>query len=148
MKIVAEFSLLPNGQKYPHLAAINEDGSVCESITLTLLDFVVELHPPAVFLFEELLENARNGKYVPANPALADFSVNEKLVWVRPLDLQRGELRISNENTFEYSVDTGEPQSFSIEFFYSVRRHWEEFLRLVKEEGDQKWLGEKLELNV
>lgn len=147
MKIIAEIFALSNGTKYPRLVAINEDGSVCESVTLTLLDFVTELHPPAGPLFEKLIEDAKNGRYTPQNPALADFSVNEKLVWVRPLNTQE-ELKISNENIFEYSVDTGSPQIFSIEIFHAVRRHWESFTKTLKEEGDQNLLSRELVLDI
>lgn len=147
MKIIAELSQLSNGQKYAHLTAMDE-GKVCEPATMTLLDFVVELHPPADACFEKILSSVKAGEYVPNNPALSDFSVNDKLVWLCPPNVKAGSLLISNENIPEYSVDVGQPQCFLLEVFHSVRRHWLKFLRLVDEEGEQKWLGKRLELDV
>jgi hypothetical protein len=148
MKITAELSLLSNGHKYPNLSAIQENGRVCESITMTLLDFVSELHQPANGQFETLLAAVEAGGYMPKDPAKADFSVNDKLVWVRPPEADPGSLRISNENVPEFSVDGGHPQSFSIALFRSTNMFWQDFLLRVNEDGEEAWLGKTMVLNI
>lgn len=114
---------------------------------MTLLDFVSEL-PPDDDEFEFLLSQVEAGEYLPEGNALADWSENDKLVWLRPPEAESGQLCISNENVPEYSLEFGRPQRFTIKSFRTLRSHWRNFLRSVHAEGKEKWLGRKLEFEI
>ena len=147
MRIVAQLFQLPNGHTVPSLTAIDENGDVCEAVKVTLLDFVSEL-PLNDTLFEELLSRAESGSYKPHVLALADWSENDKLIWVRQAEVPLVHLRISNENIPDYSVDGGSPQCFSTATFRSARAHWRAFIRLLNEQGYEHWLGKRLEIEI
>lgn len=137
MKVIAEFYTSPDGLSQRNMHAVDAGGDSCRAVTATLVDFVCDLHPPADAIFIDLLSRQRAGSYVPNDPDQADFSVNEKHVWVRPPIAAPGRIVISNEHVPEYSMDGGIPQSFAIESFFSVLGHWRGFLRLSESDGRQ-----------
>ncbi|MBW8808599.1 MAG: hypothetical protein JF591_07135 [Lysobacter sp.] len=143
MKIVAGFYTSPDGLSHRHMYAVDAGGDSSPAVTATLVDFVCDLHPPADAIFIDLLSRQCAGSYVPNDPGQADFSVNQKYVWVRPPIAAPGRIVISNEYVPEYSMDDGVPQSFAMESFFSVLEHWRGFLRLSESDG-----GQVLELNV
>jgi hypothetical protein len=145
MKIIAEILKYQSGALIPWLYAVGEDGKVDESISRTLLDFISESYPPADEEFESLLSTAEAGKYVPKDPSLPDWSVNDKNVWLVPPRADAGNLCISNENASDYSVDDGHPQQFSIQQFRAALEHWRSFLRLIQEKGKENIVGKKFE---
>lgn len=147
MKIVADLLLLPSGTSIPRLYALNDNGSFNGEMTDTLLDFISEL-PPADVEFENLLARVESGEYVSKDPNFADWSENDKYVWLFSPYSSEGELCVSNENIPIYSVDEGQPQRFSIETFKVVRRHWKDFLSRVNQDGPESWLGRRYEIEI
>ncbi len=137
MKVVAEFYMSPDGLSHRNMYAVDAEGESSPAVTATLLDFVCDLHPPADAVFIDLLSRQCEGSYVPNDPEQADFSVNEKYVWIRPPIAVPGSIVISNEHVPEYSMDDGVPQSFAIESFFSVLEHWRGFLLLSESDGRQ-----------
>lgn len=144
MKIITEVFKMPKGSLIPLLYAVREDAQVDRAVTDTLCDFVSHLFSPADTEFEELLTKVGAGKYVPDNPSLADFGVNDINVWLVAPRAQEGGICISNENIFDYSVD-GQPQQFSIQEFRAALEHWKNFQKIIREKGAESIVGEKFE---
>lgn len=148
MKIVAKITTLSNGQDFPQLLAFEESGEVSERVTMTILDLIVELHPPADAVLEQLLLASRAGRYIANNSDMADFSVNDKFVWLHPPRAKEGEVCISNENFPDCSVEWGEPQCFSIDAFFLIQERWRAFLRQVADASEENRLEMKAEFEI
>lgn len=146
MKIIAEIFRLPSGSLLPQLYAVKDNGEVDRGVTDTLLDFISELFPPADQEFISLLSLAGSGEYVPSKANLADWSVNDKFVWLTPPMAERGMLCIANDNVPEYSVDDGTPQQFSVSQFEAALAHWKHFQELLRESGRENLVGKKFEV--
>lgn len=89
MRIVAEVVKLSNELLVPRLYCVGDDGEEERSSTDTLLDLVTESWPHEASL-SDLLTRAETGTYTPANPALPDWGVNDKNVWVVPPMAKKG----------------------------------------------------------
>lgn len=148
MKIVAKITSLSNGQNFPQLLAFEESGEISECMTMTILDLIAELHSPADAVLEELLLAAKDGRYNPNNADLADFSVNDKLVWLHPPKAKEGDVCISNENFPDCSMEWGEPQCFKIDVFFLIQARWRDFLRQVADASEENRLEMKIEFEV
>ena len=144
IKIITEVFRMRSGSLIPLLYALREDGEVDRAVTDTLCDFVSHLFPPADSEIEALINLVREGKYVPDNPLLADFGVNDINVFVAP-HAQKDGICISNENIPEYSVEEGQPQQFSISQFQAVLMSWRKFGQIIQERGGENIVGHKFE---
>jgi len=129
----------------PYVSAVKEDASIDRAVTDTLCDFVSHLFPPADVEFENLLAQVSTGKYIPTNPLLADFGVNDVNAWLIAPHAKDGGLSISNENISDYSIDDGHPQEFSIQDFYATSECWKNFQKMIREKGAENLLGKKFE---
>lgn len=145
MRIVTEAFKMPSGSVIPLIYVVKENGQVDRAITDTLCDFVSHLFPPADKEFEDLLVRLSEGKYLPTNPSLADFGVNDVNVWLVAPHAGDGGLLISNENIPDYSSDEGEPQKFSIKQFHAMSECWRKFQKNIRENGAESIVGVKFE---
>lgn len=145
MRIITEVFKMPSGSIIPLLYAVKEDGQVDRAVTDTLCEFVSHLFPPADDEFESLLAQVSAGKYIPTNPLLADFGVNDVNVWLLAPYAKDGGLSISNGNISDYSIDDGQPQQFSIQDFHAISACWKNFQKMLREKGAENVLGEKFE---
>jgi hypothetical protein len=145
MRIITEVFKMPSGSIVPLIYAAKENGQVDRAITDTLCDFVSHLFPPADRRFEYSLVRAIEGKYLPPNPLLADFGVNDINVWVVTPNAGDGNILISNENIPEFSSDEGEPQKFSIQQFHATWECWKRFQQNIRENGAESIVGVKCE---
>lgn len=145
MIIVTETFKMPGGSVIPLIYALKENGQVDRAITDTLCDFVSHLSPPADKEFEGLLVRLSEGKYLPTNPSLADFGVNDINVWLVGPHAEDGDILISNENIPDYSSDEGEPQKFSIKQFRAMSECWKKLQKNIGENGAESIVGVKFE---
>ncbi|NWB46394.1 hypothetical protein [Pseudomonas gingeri] len=144
MKIVAEVFHLKNGIIRPALYCVGEEGKVVMSVTNTLLDIVSEMWWSQMQELEALFQIAEKGLYVPDNPDLPDWSINDKNIWLSPPDVDRGYILISNENVQNFSEEYGELQLFSMGQFRAAFKFWMEFQELCKLKGKENMVGEKV----
>jgi hypothetical protein len=145
MKIITEVFKMPSGSIIPLLYAVKEDGQVDRAVTDTLCEFVSHLFPPADKEFESLLAQVDKKRYLPINPLLADFGVNDVNAWLVAPHVKDGGLSISNENIPDYSIDDGQPQNFSMKEFHAIFECWKNFQKIIQEKGAESILGEKFE---
>jgi len=145
MIIVTETFKMPGGSVIPLIYALKENGQVDRAITDTLCDFVSHLSPPADKEFEGLLVRLSEGKYLPTNPSLADFGVNDINVWLVGPHAEDGDILISNENIPDYSSDEGESQKFSIKQFHAMSECWKKLQKNIGENGAESIVGVKFE---
>jgi len=147
-KIIAEVVELPNGWVKPALYCLDEDGEVSSAITNTVLDVISESGHRALQELNELIRFFESGGYAPRNPALPDWSVNDKNIWLVPPRAASGNICVSNENISDYSEDDGIPQQFPINLFRVVIDHWNCFQGLIKEQGlvGMKWKKYEIEI--
>jgi len=145
MRIITEVFKMPSGSIIPLLYAVKEDGQVDRAVTDTLCIFISHLFPPADREFENLLVQVSAGEYVPPNPLLADFGVNDVNAWLVAPYAKDGCLSISNENISDFSIDDGQPQQFSIKDFYATSECWKNLQKNIREKGAENILGEKFE---
>lgn len=145
MRIIAEVFKTPQGSLLPLLYSVTENGQVDRAVTDTLCDFVSQLFPPADTEFEELLAKVEAGKYVPDNPLLSDFGVNDVNAWLLAPHARNDEICISNENVSDYSIDDGLPQRFSIREFRATLEFWKDFQETTRKKGAVNIVGEKYE---
>jgi hypothetical protein len=148
MKIVAQVFRMPNGLLRPQLYAVNSKGKIDRGSSETLLEFISELGSPIGHEFESLLSQAESSTYIPKNPDLPDWSVNDKNVWVRPPRAMQGKLCISNENIAAYSSDEGIPQQFTISQYRNASVHWKTFQKYIKEKELSKIVGEQFKKEI
>jgi hypothetical protein len=126
---------------------IDDLGHVDQAVTWTLLDLLAESSPPYDIQLEQLVEKVEAGRYVPLDPSLPDWSVNDKNVWLVPPIAEHGYICISNENAGDYSEsDGGQPQQFTFEQFRSALKHWREFKELIAKEGKDNLVGRRFEI--
>ncbi|MDB0572447.1 hypothetical protein LBW59_16930 [Ralstonia solanacearum] len=145
MKLVAEVFKLPSGSLIPQFYCVDENGDVVRGVTDTLLNLVAESLPNQIERLTAILVSAQKGTYERSDPNLADWSVNDKFVWVGPPRAEMGFALISNENIPDFSSDDGEPQKFSIEQFLSAIAHWNEFREMLSERGMGGLVGDRFE---
>ena len=145
MKIVAEMFRLPSGSLVPQLYSVDEHSGVVRSVTDTLLDLIAESLPHQLERLEAILESAQKEEYERSDPALADWGVNDKFVWIGPPRAEVGFVLVSNENIPDFSMDDGEPQKFSIKQFLGVIAHWRKFYEMLSIRGREELVGERFE---
>jgi hypothetical protein len=119
------------GGFYPQLIAM-QNGVVSDAISSTLLDFITGMDRAGDAEFDAILAEVEAGEYKPNDPAHADYYWNAIYVWVRPPEAEAGSLLISNEYMPEYSMEDGQPQAFSLEFYRAARQLWYDYLHLVR----------------
>lgn len=146
-KIVAEVISLSNRSLYPRIYCIGDDGHEEQAVSLTLCDAVWELNGPPILELEEIARRAVEGQYVPENVDLPDFSINDKLIWVRPPFAELGQVCISNENVPEFSIDEGTPQCFSMNQVRLVANLASKFSSEIASRGRENLLGRRFELD-
>ncbi len=146
-KIIAELVELKNGSLFPRLYCLNEDGSENREVTDTLLEVVSEIGGSAELYFENLLRDMELGKYMCTNSGAADFSLNDKNIWVFPPKVLLGNLCISNENISDFSIDDGEPQFFSVMQYRLVMQHWKAFCVAMSQEEGTNLIGQRFEMD-
>ena len=145
IKIITEVFKRPDGSCGPYIYAVKEDGEIDRAITDTLCEFVSFLFSP-VEEFLILLEMAKAGKYVRADPLLADFNGNDINVWVVPPFAKEGCICFANENIPEYSSDEEDgPQHFSFAQFDATFSVWLKFQEFIREKGIENLAGQKFE---
>jgi hypothetical protein len=148
MKIVAEVYRLPNGLLIPQLFCQNEFGEIVREVTDTLLDLVVESLPNQIDEIVRLLDSAIKGTYSRKDPTLADWSVNDKFVWIGPPRAEIGFVVVSNENIPEFSDIDGRPREFSIKQLLGVVDHWGKFREMIVENGKAAYVGRRFEVDI
>lgn len=145
IRIITEVFKMPTGSIHPLIYAVKEDGQIDQAVTNTLCDFVSYLFPPADMEFKSLLAQVYAGKYLPMNPLLADFGVNDVNVWLVAPHAKDGCLCISNENISDFSIDQGQPQQFTFEEFRKTSECWKNFQEKIREKGAERMIGQKFE---
>lgn len=146
-RIIAEVFKLPSGALIPQLYCLAEDGQCDAATSLTLLLVIAESRAPSDTTLEALVLAAEEGKYVPPNSSLPDWSVNDKNVWLTAPMAEPGHVCISNELAGDYSVnDGGEPQQFKYAEFYASLNHWRAFLVRMASETKESLLGQRFEI--
>ncbi|UXU87592.1 hypothetical protein [Burkholderia sp. S-53] len=145
MKIVAEVFKLSSGSLIPQFYCHDENGIVVREVTDTLLDLVAESLPNQLERLVTIMVSAQQGRYERTDPLLADWSVNDKLVWIGPPRVESGFVLISNENIPDFSMGDGEPQKFSIEQFMGAVAHWIKFYKMLAEFGKEGFVGKRFE---
>lgn len=146
-KIVAEVMSLSNKSLYPRIYCVSDDGQEDQAVSLTLCDTVWELNGEPIRELERIAKNALEGRYVPDDINLPDFSINDKFIWIRPPFALVGQVCISNENVPELSVDTGAPQSFTMSQFKVVADLASSFLAEITHQGRERLVGCKFEVD-
>lgn len=146
-RLVAEVTKLPNGSLLPQFYCVDENG-VNRAVTDTLLDLISESSDQALDGLEALIELSERGGYTPANADLADWSVNEKYVWLHPPMAESGFICISNEYSDDYSHSEGLPQHFTYLQFHEAVRHWRKFLEVYREYGGESLVGRPVEMSI
>ena len=142
-RLVAEFSARA---EIPVFYCLNEVDELDRSVSWTLLDLLAESWPPDDDRLEALISRAELGGYVPDDPSLPDWGVNDKNVWLIAPMAEPGHICISNENTGEYSTaEGGQPQQFTYEQFRAALKHWREFRELMAREGKESLVGRRYE---
>ena len=145
-KLVADIWKHPQGFLSAKFYCCDADDQLDRAITHTLLSLVKEAAPPSDAGLEALIAEAEAGRYVPRDPSLPDWGVNDKNVWLVAPMAEPGHICISNENTGEYSTEEGgQPQQFTYEQFRAALKHWREFRELMAREGKDKLVGRRYE---
>lgn len=122
-----------------------KDGAHDWALTHTLLLFMTlsDARHDAELL--ALLTEAEAGRYVPQNPNLPDYGINDNNLWLCPPYAEPGKVAISNENT-PYCFDGEEgAQQFTYAQFRAVLKHWREFQVLLARDGKTAWVGRRFE---
>jgi hypothetical protein len=146
-KLIAEVWKHPHGFLSAMFYCHDADGQLDRAITHTLLSLIEESAPPSDAELEALVAEAEGGHYIPRDPSLPDWGVNDKNVWLVPPMAKPGNVCISNENTGEYSTEEGgQPQQFTYEQFRAALKHWREFRELMAREGKDKLVGRRYEV--
>ena len=142
-RLIAEISVRA---EIPIFYCLNEAGELERPLSWTLLDLLAESWPPDDDQLEGLVSLAELGRYVPQDPSLPDWGVNDKNVWLVPPMAEPGHICISNENTGEYSRrEGGQPQQLTYEQFRAALKHWREFRELMAREGKENLVGRRYE---
>jgi len=145
-KLVVEIWKHPQGFLSNTFHCRDADDQLDRAVTQTLLSLVKESMPPSDAGLEALVTEAEAGRYVPRDPALPDWGVNDKNVWLVAPMAQLGHICITNENVEEYSTEEGgQPQQFTYEQFRIALKHWRDFRKLVAQEGKEKLVGQRYE---
>lgn len=142
-RLVAEVSART---ETPVFYCLNEVDELDRSVSWTLLDLLAESWPPDDDQLETLVAEAEAGRYVPRDPSLPDWGVNDKNVWLVAPIARLGHICIANENTDEYSTEEGgQPQQFTYGQFRAALKHWREFRELMAREGKENLVGRRYE---
>ena len=142
-RLVAEISARA---EIPVFYCLNEADELDRSVSWTLLDLLAESWPPDDDQLEALISRAERSRYVPRDPSLPDWGVNDKNVWLVAPMAKPGHICISNENTAEYSTEEGgQPQQFTYEQVRVALKHWREFRELMASVGKDKLVGRRYE---
>lgn len=145
-KLIADISKRPDGGLRSRFYCQDIDGQLDRAVSHTLLLLIAESAPPSDAGLKALVAEAEAGRYIPKDPSLPDWSVNDKNVWLVEPMVDPGHLCISNENTEEYSTEEGgQPQQFTYEQFRAALKHWREFQKLIAREGKEKLVGQRFE---
>ena len=148
MKVVSEIFKMPNGAFAPMFYCRREDGQIDQDVTSTLLMAVEECTPAAIASLAVLIDEVAAGTYVPHDPVLPDWGVNDKNFWFGPPYTKPHHVLISNENIEDYSIDHGKPQEFSLDQVRAALDHWRRFLETVRLSGKESFEGEKFESTI
>lgn len=143
MKIVAEILKIPSGSLIPQYCCLDKSGKVVRSVTDTLLDLIAESPPSELEALASILRLAENGQYKRDDSTLADWSANDKFVWIGLPKTEAGYVLVSNENIPDFADEGGKPQKFSISQFLSAIAHWNIFGEMIRERGKAALLGEQ-----
>ena len=145
-KLIADISRKPDGGLRSRFYCQEADGQLDQAVSHTLLLLITESPAAGNAELEALVSDAEAGCYVPREPSLPDWGVNDKNVWLVPPMAVPGHICISNENTGEYSTEEGgQPQQFSYEQFHAALKHWREFRTLIDKEGKENLVGRRYE---
>lgn len=145
-KLIAEIGVLKGGMLHSMFYCHSADGQPNFAVTHTLLSLIEESMPPSDAALEALVAEAQAGRYIPRDPSLPDWGVNDKNLWLVPPMAESGHICISNENTGDYSTEEGgQPQQFTYEQFRVALKHWREFRELMAREGKVNLVGRRYE---
>jgi len=145
-KLIADVSEKADGGLRYRYYCHGDDGQLDRAVSHTLLMLIAESIQPSDFELEALIAEAEAGHYVPHDPSLPDWNVNDKNVWVVEPMAKVGHICISNEYLDEYSSEEGGcPQQFTYNQFRAALKHWRGFLELSAREGKQKMVGRRCE---
>ena len=145
-KLIADISKKPDGGLRSRFYCQGADGQLDRAVSHTLLLLIAESVPPSEAGLETLVEEAEAGRYVPRDPSLPDWGVNDKNVWLVAPMAEPGHICIANENTGEYSTEEGgQPQQFTYTQFRAALKHWREFRELMAREGKENLVGRRYE---
>ena len=144
-KLISEVFRLPSGSLIAQFYCVDDLGQPVRAVSETLLDLISEASTKGEAELEGLVLQMERGLYVPSNPDLPDWSVNDKYVWLRPPMAKIGHICVSNENGEDFSQDEGEPQQFTIEQFRAALTHWRNFKALMDAQGRDAFIGRRFE---
>lgn len=144
IKIVAEVERLQNNMIYANLRCVEEDEALARSVTSTLLDQVSQMYPDMMDELEKLFVMAEKGMYVPDNPFLPDWGVNDMYLWISRPGMERDHILLSNDYVEEFSQEYGQPQLFTTDQYRAAFRFWMEFQELCRLKGKENMVGEKV----
>lgn len=145
-KLIADISKRPDGGLRSRYYCQNADGQFEQAVSHTLLLLISEASPASDAELEALVSEAEAGCYVPRDPSLPDWGVNDKNVWLVPPMAQSGHVCISNENKDEYSTEEGgQPQQFTYEQFRAALKHWREFQQMIDRVGKDQLVDRRYE---
>lgn len=144
-KLIADIFRTPAGGLRSRFYCQDEAGQLDRTVSHTLLMLISESLPPSDSGLEALVVQAEAGRYVPDDPSLPDWGVNDKNLWLVPPMAKPNHICIANENTEEYSSEDGQPPQFTYQQFHTALKHWREFREVMACEGKEKLVGRRYE---
>ena len=140
--VIATVTRHPDGSLSPCLFCADENGTVDEAVSRTLLDLAVELDPQDFPILLEMMTQARESTQSSETPTDCDFTCNDIEVWLRPPTAGYGQMAIRNINYGE------EAQKFPSHFFIAAWKHWNHFQKKLEREGKVALVEQRFEITV
>lgn len=100
-KLIDDISKTPDGGSRSRFCCQGANGQLDPAVSHTLLLLIAESVPPSDAGLEALVAQAEASRYVPRDPSLPDWGVNDKNVWLVGPMAEPGHICIANENTGE-----------------------------------------------
>lgn len=108
-----------------------ENDILLDSYSRTFGDFLEEHPTEALDKLHDLVVLAQSGKYIPENPDIPDWGINDKNLWLRN-DKFNHQVAMYNEYIEEYSSDEGEPVLMDYDVFLALIRFWKFFMSEIQ----------------
>lgn len=135
-KLIADIYRKPDGRMRRRYYCRGADGELDFSVGDTLLILLSQSNRESSAELGSLVSVAEAGEYVPDDPSLPDWGVNDKNVWLVPPMAEPGHICIANEYSDKYFSDEGgRPQQFTYAQFRIALDHWNQFESLLDDIG-------------